>query len=245
MGGMMKVVTRRAGMGGSRTLTCGAGPNPSQLRQRGFVLANAAASTRSLLRSAGVLMNAGVLSCAVACSSAPVTEPNVAQTSRELPVEERYFPLRDGEIYQYDVVGQDGRVAFLITKVGRDGTSATLTSGHRVQHLTVRSDGVYNEAGFYIVKTPLRVGSGWAGQSGVVRVVSEAQNIQTEAGQFTDCIVTKEVTQGTVELRTVETTFCANVGLVRLVVNAESDQVRQIEQATLRYYGPPIDIDAL
>jgi hypothetical protein len=233
----MEFATRRSKRGGSRTPPCGAGPNPIQ--------STGLRASAASLTSVAIVASVAILTSAVACSSAPATEPNVAQTPRELPSEERYFPLRDGELYQYDVVGQDGRVAFLITKVGRDGSSATLTSGHRVQHLTVRSDGVYNEAGFYIVKTPLRVGTEWAGQSGVVRVVSEAQSIQTEAGNFTDCIVTKEVTQGTVELRTVESTFCANVGLVRLVVHAESDQVRQIEQATLRYYGPPIDIDAL
>jgi hypothetical protein len=182
--------------------------------------------------------------CAV-CSPANKVLPNVKGPAEELPMEEVFFPLRDGHIYQYDVVGQDGRTAFLITKVSRQDQTATLASGDSVQHLTIRTDGVYNESGYYIVKSPMAQGLEWSGQSGVVRVVEVGQLVETGAGRFTDCIVTREVTQGTVELRTVETTFCPYVGLVKLNVRAAADQVTQVEEATLQYYGPPIDIDAM
>ena len=69
--------------------------------------------------------------------------------------------------------------------------------------------------------------------------------METGAGKFVQCIVTREVTQGTVEVRSVETTFCPNVGLVRLEVQALGETLTEVEVATLQYFGPPVDIDAL
>lgn len=180
-----------------------------------------------------------------ACASTPKVLPNVHGQAEELPVEEVYFPLHDGHIFHYIVKGQDGRSGFLITKVARHDETATLTSGDLVQHLTIRSDGVYNEAGHYVVKLPMKVGAEWSGQSGVVSVVRVGQAVETGAGKFVDCAVTREVTQGTVEIRTVETTFCPNVGLVRLEVQALGEELTAVELATLQYYGPPIDVNAL
>jgi hypothetical protein len=171
--------------------------------------------------------------------------PNVEGPAEELPQEEVYFPLYDGHIFQYTVQGQDGRPGFLITKVARDEASATLTSGDRVTHLTVRGDGIYNDSGYYLLKLPLKVGAEWSGQRGIIAVVRAGQSVKTGAGEFVDCIVTREVTQGTVEIRTVETTFCPNVGLVRLEVQALGEELTEVELATLQYYGPPIDVNTL
>lgn len=228
-------VKGRATKGGSRIQSHDAGPNPM-------------ATVRVEPRRAPSSRLAPVLCvglAAAACSSSPRVLPNVKGPAEELPRAEVYFPLHDGYIYQYTVVGQDGRPAFLITKVGRDDDTATLTSGDRVQHLTIRNDGVYNEAGYYVVLAPMSKGLEWNGQSGLVRVIEVGKRVETGAGKFTDCAVTSESTQGTVEIRTVEMTFCPNVGLVELNVRAESDRVTAVERATLEYFGPPIDVDAL
>jgi len=133
----------------------------------------------------------------------------------------------------------------LITKVARTDASASLTSGGRVTRLTVRGDGIYNDSGFYFLKLPLKLGAEWSGQSGVVSVVRVGQTVETGAGNFVDCVVTRETTQGTVEIRQVETTFCPNVGLVRLEVQALGAAPSAVELATLEYFGPPIDVSAL
>jgi hypothetical protein len=206
--------------GGSRRAPSVAGPNP---------------------KAALVVL----FTCVAACASTPKVIPNVEGAAEELPQEEVYFPLRDGHIYQYTVQGQDGRPGFLITKVARTDEAATLTTGERVTRLTVRGDGIYNDSGYYLLKLPLKVGAEWSGQRGVVSVVRVGQSVETGAGKFVECVVTREVTQGTVEIRTVETTFCPNVGLVRLEVTALGEELTEVELATLQYYGPPIDVNAL
>lgn len=209
----------------------GAGPNPD-LPTNGPTL-------RSVL-AAGL-----VFTCAASCVATPKVVPNVKGPADELPREEVYFPLHDGHIFQYTVQGQDGRPGFLITKVARTDAAATLTTGDRVTHLTVRGDGIYNDSGYYLLKLPLRMGAQWSGQRGVVAVVRDGQTVETGAGKFVECVVTREVTQGTVEIRTVEMTFCPNVGLVRLEVKALGEELTDVEVATLQYYGPPIDVNAL
>lgn len=227
----------RPAVGGSRFTPCGAGPNP-QTQSRSPV------SLAIWLRAAG-WVKWGIGLGLTACAAAPKVLPNVHGQAEELPIQEVYFPLHDGHIFHYIVRGQDGRSGFLINKVARHDETATLTSGDLVQHLTIRSNGVYNEAGHYVVKLPMKVGAEWSGQSGVVRVVRAGQKVETGAGKFVECVVTREETQGTVEIRTVETTFCPNVGLVRLEVQALGEQVTAVELATLQYYGPPIDVNAL
>lgn len=223
---------RRAAGGGSRPASSAAGPNPQLAGVR----------ARSHFR---VVTAAMMFSCSVSCASAPSQIPNVEGPAEELPQEEVYFPLHDGHIFQYTVRGQDGRDGFLITKVARSDETATLTTGERVTRLTVRGDGIYNDSGYYLLKLPLKVGAEWSGPRGVVSVVRVGQAVETGAGKFTGCVVTREVTQGTVEIRTAETTFCPNVGLVRLEVKALGAALTQVELATLQYYGPPIDVNAL
>lgn len=224
----------RPAVGGSRHVGFGAGPN-LKMKTRHVSLRVAWFS----------LVNLSVCFGLPACASAPKVLPNVKGPAEELPIQEVYFPLHDGHIFHYIVRGQDGRSGFLINKVARQDETATLTSGDLVQHLTIRSDGVYNEAGHYVVKLPMKLDAEWSGQSGVVRVVRVGQKVETGAGKFVECVVTREETQGTVEIRTVETTFCPNVGLVRLEVQALGEQVTAVELATLQYYGPPIDVNAL
>lgn len=224
---------RRAVGGGSRPRSSAAGPNPKHVSRR--------RSSRW-----GALVAASVpFICSASCASAPKLIPNVDGAAEELPREEVYFPLHDGHIFQYTVRGQDGRDGFLITKVARRDETATLTTGERVTHLTVRGDGIYNDSGYYLLKLPLHVGAEWSGSRGVVSVVRVGQDVETGAGKFVECVVTREVTQGTVEIRTAEMTFCPNVGLVRLEVKALGDELTQVELATLQYYGPPIDVNAL
>lgn len=207
--------------------------------------------SRTQSRLAGPIHKHHALSLALAiagtlgCASSAKQQPNLAGPAEELPAAEVYFPLRDGHIYQYSVVGQDGRSGLLINKISRNDDSASLTSGELVQQLTVRGDGIYNESGYYVVKLPMVVGAEWSGRSGLVKVVAVGQRVETGAGKFVDCVLTREVTQGTVEVRSVETTFCPNVGLVRLQARAEGSAAVSVEEATLQYFGPPIDVNAL
>ena len=207
---------------------------------------DAAASFSSVLRSsgvfgiaAGVLLFAGCTSSGAHDARAPVTP------GAELPPEERYFPLIDGHIYQYASRGQDGREGFMVLNVARDHNRATLTAGSTVQRLQIRPDGIYNESGYYVLKLPLDVGAQWVGQSGTVEVVRKNETLDTDAGRFTQCLVTREAIQGTVEVRTTESTYCPGVGLVRL--NVESKRAAAVEQetVTLQYHGAPIDVHKL
>ena len=200
-------------------------------------------------RSPAALLWAGVWLAALGgCAStkqSSAAERDARAPGAELPEAERYFPLIDGHIYHYSSRGHDGREGFMVSTVKRDGNTATLTTGSTVQRLTIRPDGIYNEVGYYLLKLPIRLGAQWIGQSGTVEIVRHNQSVITEAGTFSNCIVTRETIQGTVELRTADTTFCPGVGLVRLDVEAKGAASSSSESVTLKYYGAPIDVSAL
>lgn len=185
---------------------------------------------------------------AVLCSCVPgesFSAKDATTPGAELPPSERYFPLIDGHIYQYSSRGHDGREGFIVLTVSREQNKAAITTGSTTQRLLIRPDGIYNESGYYLLKLPLKLGAQWLGQSGTVEVVRDAHAVTTDAGTFSNCIVTRETIQGTVEVRTSESTFCPGVGLVQLDVEAKGPHSATSESVTLNYYGEPFDMSAL
>jgi hypothetical protein len=187
------------------------------------------------------------LVCAVLSGASVGCAPTRGAASADTPENpiERYFPLRDGTIYQYATRSAAGTTGVLVVEVARADDRATLKSGLRTQRLEILPLAIRNEEGFYQLKMPLSVGNSWQGQVGEVHITRTDVAIQVEAGSYTQCVETEERTQATVQLRTTHAVYCPNVGLVSLEVEAKSAVAVDRESAKLRYFGPKIDINAL
>jgi hypothetical protein len=188
-----------------------------------------------------------VLLCAAACGSANRLggEQPINGEAKPEAGAERYFPLRDGTIYQYATTQSGGGTGVMVLTIKREGDRATLSTGNSIQQLQIRDDAILNDAGYYHIKLPISTGTTWPGSSGPVRVTNAHRSIEVEAGKFSDCIETEEQTQATVEVRTTRSVYCPGVGLVSLEVEADSGGVVTRESAKLRYYGAKINIDDL
>lgn len=169
--------------------------------------------------------------------NAPVDTP--APASSGLPIE-RYFPLVHDHSWTYETLSDDGRRSSIIVRARRTSpTQGELRTpgGTRFFSYTPEGIGLVDSA-VYVLKMPLAVGTTWRGEhGGISRIESVGTSVATAAGQFSDCMVTIEERGGDVRA-TYTTTFCPDVGIVLLEVDAGM----QSERAELRSYGPPVFI---
>jgi hypothetical protein len=178
-----------------------------------------------------------------ACASAPGVPSGAPARSKPSATDvERFFPLHDGDVLSYLVwIGESEKPEQVIFRVERVGPSrASLRAGDNVKHLALGHDGVRLLTGGHLLAPPLVLGAAWAGAAGQVRIIDTERREDVPAGQFDDCLVTREEDTRTDPPRSIVTSYCPDVGIVRI----EVDDTRQAERFELRSFGPGVDIDA-
>jgi hypothetical protein len=173
----------------------------------------------------------------------------------------RYFPLVEGPIWAYDAASDDdpAKKGMFVTRVRRlAGARFSFVSGNGEHTLEARSDGILQtESGTYLLKAPLTVGASWPGEHGVVRVAALDQAVEVPAGKFVGCVETAEESasatgagttaeksggaQATPEQR-ISITYCPDVGIAVLHIEAWERGQHRGERATLRSFGKPVDL---
>jgi hypothetical protein len=183
----------------------------------------------------------GVTACASGASPAPsATVPLGSATSGTAL--ERFFPLVDGHVYQYETEAADGGRGQLTARVRRpEARQGTLSMPGNARTFVYRDDGVLlggAGAETFVLKVPIQPGNSWRGEhGGTVEIVAVDAAVDVPAGHYTGCIRTVEQRGGDLPLR-VETTFCPEVGIVLLEATNGAD----LERAALRSYGPEVDL---
>jgi len=177
-----------------------------------------------------------LLSVVSACAGpAESTRPATAPARAEGV--ERYLPLPDGFVYEYDVdtdSGEKGRMMMQVSRP-REGLVELAVAG-KVQRLEVSSDAVEHATGGYLLKAPLQPSAEWKGQFGTVRVASIDRAISTPAGGFKACVETIEESLAPPKRAT--SVYCLDVGLVSLHIEGALGEEAVSVATTLRSFGP-------
>ncbi len=153
-----------------------------------------------------------------ACGGAPEVQETQDLNSRAL------FPLAPGYVWSYNVVTGVGPDALAITRVVRaEGTHFEVQNdGGDPIHYDVREDGIFrSQSETYLLRDPIAVGQEWQAAAGrTARVRSTGEQVETNAGNFSDCVIIEET--GGNDNRTIETTYCPNVGpvIIRAVMTS-------------------------
>jgi len=175
--------------------------------------------------------------------SSPGSGPDVGPALTSGTPLERLFPLVNAHIYQYVVrtdAGEEEALVGRVTRTEAGGGTLQLPGGRK--QFRYQADGVVvvqpTGATAYVLKQPLTVGNHWRGEhGGTVELFAVDVSVTVPAGVFTGCVTTVEQRGGDRPLR-VTTTFCPDVGIVELEVTSGA----QLERASLKTYGPPVDI---
>jgi hypothetical protein len=160
---------------------------------------------------------------------------------------ERYFPLVDGNLYQYEtVVYSDAASAptgLLMVRASRTSTDAgELRMPSGAKKFRYQTDGIstITKTGdiAYVLRLPLAAGATWLGErGGQTRIDATALNWTGPSGTYQGCVRTAEERRGDQPI-SVKTTFCPDVGIVEL----EAASGANVEKAKLIHYGKPVDI---
>jgi hypothetical protein len=156
---------------------------------------------------------------------------------------ERFLPLKADTVFSYRAwLPESASPELLILQVERPSpTHANLRSGSSVKRLEFAPDGVRLVTGGYLLKPPLREGADWAGPAGRVRITGMEREVDVPAGHFVGCLETTESDARGGSLRTIATTYCPGVGIVRF---SAGDGDRQ-ERFELQSFGPRVDVHRL
>jgi hypothetical protein len=151
---------------------------------------------------------------------------------------ERYLPLHDNYVYEYDIVADSGEKGRMMVQVSRPRPGlAELNVAGKVDRLELSTDAVRHATGGFLLKGPISVGAQWQGQFGKVRVVSISRAVAIPAGKFEGCIETLEEATQPVAKRA-NSIFCPDVGLVALEVEGTVNGDEASVSSELRSFGP-------
>ena len=182
----------------------------------------------------------------VACAEPPAPHSatslsfDAASASSEA---ERYLPLRADTVFSYSAwTPESTEPTLLILQVERPSANhANLRSGASVKRLELVADGVRLVTGGYLLKLPLAEGADWAGPAGRVRVTGAEREVTVSAGRFVGCLETTERDTRAASPRSIVTTYCPGVGIVKFSVD---DGARQ-ERFELKSFGPRVDVNQI
>lgn len=156
---------------------------------------------------------------------------------------ERFLPLIADTVLTYRVwLSESANAERLILQVDRPAPDrADLRSGNTVKRIELVAGGARLLTGGYLLAAPLALGAEWSGPAGRVRITAVDQRLSVPAGQFVGCLETTETATGAGSSRSIVTTYCPDVGIVKLSV----DDGERLERLELESFGPRVDIDDL
>ncbi len=175
---------------------------------------------------------------ATACGAGGGLPPDTVRLHQDERSEiDRYLPLHDGVVFQYDTRASSGKPGMMTIQVGNtDAKHVELAFGGRRESLVLSPAGVRYADGGYWLKAPLSLDNSWDGRYGVARVVAKDVELTVPAGHFEGCIRIEENNRSQTSTTTTSV-YCPQVGMVLFDVKSNAAH----ETAVLRQFGPRAD----
>jgi hypothetical protein len=151
----------------------------------------ALATSIAVVSSVLALAVVAITASGCGASPPPTTARRGPLTARDL------YPFGDGYIWTYDVDTQTGINSLGIRRVIRATPPRFVlqNDAERDEHTyEVREGGIYDVGDdLWVLRDPIRVGTEWPSRGGrTARITEVAQDVDTPAGRFSDCIEVRE-----------------------------------------------------
>lgn len=210
---------------------------------RGSVSPHPGGRARAVAATLSTLL---ALGCGSGSARPPAEAPPRRVEADRAPEEVlRFFPLEAGMVYSYETQDDAGGRGMLVVQIEVPRPNrAELRVGSRVERLDLDPLGVAYAEGGYLLRQPLSLGSTWRSKAGSVRVDGVDVAVSVPYGDLRGCVRTVEESALRGAARRVASTYCPDVGLVLLDVEATSDAGHQHELVKLKTYAPRVDLGA-
>jgi hypothetical protein len=140
-------------------------------------------------------------------------------------------------VYAYVTKGEASMLNVLHVARKEPG-KGSLRASNSERIFLIQADTIKRVGGGTVLKMPVALGTAFTGDHGGATTIEEVDvTIEVPAGRYTGCIRTLEKPSA-VYTATTKTTFCPNVGIVRLEVQG-ADRTEAME---LQSYGDPVKI---
>lgn len=200
------------------------------------ILAHAISGSTTLLLSALVLS-----ACAKTENPAAPVKPVEEKLNYEV---ERYFPAKDGYVYNYITVDLlSGEQGIMTQRYERSEAELLAIHGAgKARYYEINTSGVAFAGGGHLLRWPLKQDLSWKGSTGLVTVLSMDSEVSVPAGLFKRCILTEEITDTPQQHSKILSHFCPDVGLVEIEIEGESEEQNTHVKAQLKAFHPAIEL---
>jgi hypothetical protein len=152
---------------------------------------------------------------------------------------QKLYPLQHNTVFSYSTTDEGGQTGIYIIEVGRPReTMAELKVAGNVFRRYISADGIQAPGGGYVLKSPLSADAEWKGEFGDVSVKSMSRSIKVPAGDFGNCVETRESADTPAYTKTATSVFCPGIGMVYYLVEGEQNGVKVLQKLELKSFGP-------
>jgi len=152
---------------------------------------------------------------------------------------QRLFPLEHNTVFSYATTDEAGLTGIYVMEVSRPrSTMAELKVAGNVFRRYISADGIQAPGGGYILRSPLTAEAEWKGEFGDVSVKSLSRSIKVPAGDFGNCVETRESVDTPNFTKTATSVFCPGIGMVYYLVEGEQTGVKVSQKLELKSFGP-------
>jgi hypothetical protein len=184
-------------------------------------------------------LSVSLLLLAVACGGEPEAKSPDGSVGGPVTDVQRLYPLEHNTVFSYTTTDDAGQTGIYIIEVGRPRTTmAELKVAGNVYRRYISADGVQAPGGGYVLRSPLSADAEWRGEFGEVSVKSMSRSIKVPAGDFGNCLETREAADTPAFTKTATTVFCPGIGMVYYLVEGEQSGVKVSQKLELKSFGP-------
>jgi hypothetical protein len=180
-----------------------------------------------------------LLAASPACGEAPEAKSPDGSIGGPVTEVQRLYPLEHNTVFSYTTADDGGQTGIYIIEVSRPRPSmAELKIAGNVIRRYFSADGIQGPGGGYVLRSPLSESAQWRGEFGVVSVTSMSRAIKVPAGDFGNCVETREVLDSPALSKTATSVFCPGIGLVYYLLEGEQNGVSVFQKLELKTFGP-------
>ncbi len=174
----------------------------------------------------------------VACGGPKAPESAPPARSGPLTVHD-FLPFENQTVLSFVTRDDLGGTSYFVMEIERPSESqGEIWIAGRRTRFRISPRRVERAEGGIWLEEPLEVGHRFPGPFGQTTIESLDRQVTVPAGTFEGCLVTVERSPA----KTAESTYCPGVGLVRIVVEGDSDSEVTRVQSELTGYGPRADL---
>lgn len=176
-----------------------------------------------------------------ACAAPPAASETPKKQHLPPPTLQELLPLKDKTVSNFQTESDLGDKGVLVLEIFRPRPEmAELKIAGTVRRLQVDAHRISHMTGGVLLEEPLEKGHSFQGSFGITTITEVDHQLELPAGHFEQCLVTVE--ESTQPPKRSTSTYCRDVGLVRLEIESFAGEGAGRLETRLIHHGPRVNV---